>query len=311
MREKKVLITGGSGFIGTHISKKLLSRGGYALTIVDVVPPKVEGVIFVNSVFSDFEKVATALTDTDIVIHLAAMVGVDNCRNNPELVRKINYSDTKKFIDFCIEKKIKRFIFSSSSEIYGNSHRIPYVEVDRPEPISLYAKLKLEIEDYLKTKSTLMSIGIVRFFNVYGPMQRGDFVVSSFLKAAFDSQPIIIFGSGSQTRCFTYVTDAVEGLVRLMEYEGSKFEIVNIGNAKETSIKDLASLILDLVPGTKSEIAFQDYEQNGVRESFLEIDRRVPAVEKAKTLLNFEAKNDLQSGLEQIIKNYDQNSKRP
>ncbi len=305
MREKKILITGGSGFIGTHISKKLLSQGGYALTIVDVVPPRVEGVTFINSAFSNLEQVGEALADTDIVIHLAAMVGVDNCRNNPDLVKKINYLDTKKFIDFCVEKKIKRFIFSSSSEIYGNSNRIPYTEADRPEPISLYAKLKLEIEDYLKTKSTLMSVGIVRFFNVYGPMQRGDFVVSSFLKAAFNNQPITIFGSGSQTRCFTYVTDATEGLVRLMEYGGSKFEIVNIGNKKEISIKDLAILILNLVPGTKSEITFQNYEQNGVRESFLEIDRRVPAVEKAKILLNFEAKKDLQFGLEQIIKNYD------
>ncbi|MHB8870907.1 MAG: NAD-dependent epimerase/dehydratase family protein [Candidatus Doudnabacteria bacterium] len=299
-----IVITGGSGFIGSHLVAELLRRGGYDITVIDLVKPKFETINFIEANISELSKFKSSLLKADTVIHLAAMVGVDNCRNRPEMVKKTNYEDTKNFVDLCVSSKVKRFIFSSSSEIYGNSKKLPYNENDRPEPISLYAKFKLEIEDYLAKRSDKISVGVVRFFNVYGPMQKEGFAVSNFIKAAITNVPIQIFGNGDQTRCFTYIDDAVTGIIKLLEYNKSPFEIVNIGNPTEISIKKLAEMVLVSVPGTRSVIQFHDYAKDGIREASLEIDRRVPDVSKAKGLLDFEAKVDLQSGLIRIIQSY-------
>lgn len=304
MNRKKVVITGGSGFIGTHLIKRLFKDDAYDITVIDTQVPKVDGVSFVQSDFCDFKKIEPYLIGVDCLIHLAAVLGVDNCNNNPDKVQKTNYCDTKEFIDLCVAKKVKRFIFSSSSEIYGNSKDIPYMESNMPEPFSLYAKNKLEIEKYLKAVSSEMSIGIARFFNVYGPSQRNNFVVSIFIEAALNNREINIFGNGSQSRCFTYVEDAVDGVVMLIKYDKAPFEIVNIGNPVEVSINKLAEIILKHIPESRSEIVFRQYG-NDIRESALEITRRVPSVEKAKSLLGFVAKVDLDTGISLTIKHYE------
>ncbi len=302
--KKQVVITGGSGFIGTHLTKKLLEIGKYEIVIIDLIPPKVDGVRFVQAEIADLEKIKSYLSGSDVVIHLAAMVGVDNCRNNPEKVRQVNYEDTKNLIDFCAINNVKRFIFSSSSEIYGNSTEIPYREDGIPQPISVYAQCKLQIENYLKTKTKPMGVGIVRFFNVYGPGQKDSFVVSIFLKAAINNEPINIFGAGNQTRCFTYVGDAVEGVANLVEYDKTPYEIVNIGNPNEVSIKEVAQLVLKNVPQSKSIINYKTYGDGEVRDISLEIDRRVPSAEKARDLLGFQAKTDLDNGISLILQTY-------
>ncbi|OGE87879.1 MAG: hypothetical protein A3J07_04185 [Candidatus Doudnabacteria bacterium RIFCSPLOWO2_02_FULL_49_13] len=302
--KKRAVITGGSGFIGTHLTRKLLEIGTYDIVIIDLVPPKVDGVQFVHAEIADLEKIKPYLSDSDVVIHLAAMIGVDNCRNNPEKVRQVNYEDTKNLIDFCAANNVKRFIFSSSSEIYGNSTEIPYREDGIPQPISVYAQCKLQIENYLKTKAENMSVGIVRFFNVYGPGQKDSFVVSIFLKAALNHEPINIFGAGNQTRCFTYVGDAASGVARLVEYDQTPYEIVNIGNPNELSIKDVAELVLKKISQSKSVINYKTYGAGEVRDVSLEIDRRVPSIEKARDLLGFEAKTNLSDGMSLILQAY-------
>ncbi len=303
MPSKKLVITGGSGFIGTHLTKRLIDNGNYKITIIDLMPPKVSDVEFVQADISDLEKIRPYLTNADVVVHLAAMVGVDNCRNNPERVRQINSEETKMLIDFCADNKVKRFIFSSSSEIYGNSKEIPYREDGQPEPISVYAQCKLEIENYLKTKTEKMTVGIVRFFNIYGPGQRDSFVVSIFIKAAMNNQPLNIFGAGNQTRCFTYVTDAVEGVAKLIEYDKTPYEIVNIGNPNEVTIKEVAELVLKNNPHSQSTINYKTYG-DGERDASLEIDRRVPSVKKAENLLGFQATVSLNEGIQLILENY-------
>jgi UDP-glucose 4-epimerase len=303
--KKQVVITGGSGFIGTHLTKKLLETGEYDIVIIDLVPPKIDGVQFVKAEIADLEKIKSYLSGADVVIHLAAMIGVDNCRNNPDKVRKVNSEDTKNLIDFCAKNNVGRFIFSSSSEIYGNSTEIPYKEDGIPQPISVYAQCKLEIENYLKIKHGNMSIGIVRFFNVYGPGQKDCFVVSIFLKAALNNEPIDVFGTGKQTRCFTYVGDAVEGVAKLIEYNKTPYEIVNIGNPNEVSIKEVAQLALENVQQSNSVINYKTYGGLEVRDVSLEIDRRVPSVEKARDLLGFEAKTSLNDGISLILKTYE------
>ncbi len=299
----KTIITGGSGFIGTHLIKKLLNTGDFDITVIDLVYPKIPGVGFIESNISDVNKFKSDIKDADVVIHLAAVMGVDHCNDNPEKVWKTNYCDTKNFIDICIENKVKKFIFSSSSEVYGNSKDIPYQENNVLDPISLYAKNKIKIEEYLSKNSSKFNVGIVRFFNVYGPWQKNNFVIPAFIEAALENRDINIFGDGNQSRCFTYVEDAVDGLEKFMRYNKTPFEIINIGHSTETRIKDLAKIVLEYIPETKSKIVFKQYG-GSVREPHFDIARRIPLVKKAYELLKFKANTDLRTGIVPTINHF-------
>lgn len=300
----KILVTGGSGFIGTYMIKCLKKHGYTNITVLDVLPPKVEGVSFVESDFGNKILVRRLLKDVKYVFHFAAMVGVDKCRLDPEGVNRVNYQNTKELIDLCIESGVERFVFSSSSEVYGNSIDIPYREDATLYPISEYAKCKFKVEQYLKEvqEKSIMTAGIVRFFNIYGVGQKKDFVVPLFIDKALSSAPLTILGDGKQTRCFTYVEDAVEGVYKVFKYTDTPYEIFNIGNPNEYSISELAKVILECTPQSKSNIVNEDYG-NGIREAFLEINRRVPATEKAEKLLSFKAKIALKEGIKKVISN--------
>lgn len=296
-----LLITGGSGLIGTYLTKELLKTKIYQITVVDKLKPAVKGIRFVKSDFSNKKIMLPLLNKADFVFHLAAMVGVDNCRLNPKQVIKVNYQDTKKLIDWCVKFKIKKIVFASSSEIYGNSKELPFRESSNPSPISVYAKCKLKIEKYLKKvqEKSSMKVGIVRFFNVYGPGQK-DMVIPLFVEAASYNKPLTVLGDGHQTRTFIYVEDAALGLYKIFNFEG-EFEIFNIGSEEEIKIIDLAKIILKLFPNSKSNIVNVSYGGK-FRERKLEIYRRVPSIDKAKRLLNFKPKNTLEQGIQKFIK---------
>ena len=299
----KILITGGSGFLGRHVCQLLKSRG-YFVTVVDKVPLREKEVQFYSTEFSNQATMVPLLKQSDAVIHLAAMVGVDNCRLHPKEVMKINYTDSIKLIDTSIDCKVKKFVFSSSSEVYGNSREVPFREDSELKPNSLYGKTKIMVEEYLKVvnrNNPEFHVGIVRLFNIYGPGQRGDFVIPKLIKLAQENRPITIYGDGKQTRCFTFVKDASEGLVKLLEYEDTSFETVNIGSIAQYTISDLAGKILELLSRSKSEIVYQPYGKKGVREEFLEIQKRIPATGKSNRILGFEAKTRLDEGLKSMI----------
>lgn len=295
MREEldsKIVVTGGSGFIGSHMVQCLKKHSYTNITVVDVVLPKSGEVKFVKADFGDISTLDRVLDDAKYVFHFAAMVGVDKCRLHPDDVYRVNDTNTKKFIDLCVIKGVKRFIFSSSSETYGNSKDIPYREDGVPEPFSDYAKCKISIEKYLQHVSNYskMTVGVVRLFNIYGIGQKKDFVVSIFVDKALRDQPLTILGDGEQTRCFTYVEDAVEGIFKTFRYIDTQFEIFNIGNPKEYTINQLANLVLEVVSDSSSEIIH-------VRNSCFDIKRRVPNVDKAKEILSFSATTSLKAGL--------------
>ena len=297
-----VLITGGSGFVGTHLIRYLQKHKLKNITVIDLTSPKVKGIKFIKSDFNKTNILASALKDKDYVFHLAAVVGVDKSRLNPKKVHRINNTNTKKFINLCAKMDVKRFIFSSSSEVYGNSKNIPFKENSKLSPVSEYGRSKIEVEQYLKKVQNKFKkgIGIVRFFNAYGPGQRKDFVVSKFIDNAGSGKAIKIFGDGKQTRCFTYVNDAVEGLYRVSKYNKTRYEIFNIGSNQEHTINELAKIVLKNIPDTKSKVLYIKYG-NGQRNYRLEIKRRVPAVDKAFKLLGFKAKTTLKRGVKQII----------
>lgn len=276
-KRQRILVIGGSGFIGANLAKTLINRGYSSVGVIDIKPPSSQGVFYYRMDIGDLEGVKKILKQYDCVVDLAAVVGVDKRQDHPEMVKQINYEDTKGLIDACVDAGIKKFLFSSSSEVYGNSLAVPYKEEDAPQPISLYAKYKVEIERYLREKSGHgMKIMIARFFNVYGPGQRNDFVVSKFMSAALRGESLVIFGDESQTRCFTYVTDAAESLMKMIEYQNSDYEIVNIGSRQEVHVRQLAQMILAIVPQPRSRIIFEGYDRKETRRADIEISRRVP-----------------------------------
>lgn len=301
LKKEQILITGGSGLIGTYLTKELLKHKKYQIIIVDKLKPSIKGIKFVKSNFSNTKIMLPLLKKADYLFHLAAMVGVDNCRLNPKEVIKVNLTDTKKLIDWCVKLKIKKIVFASSSEIYGNSKKLPFREKNRPFPISVYAKCKVSIERYLKKvqEKSSMKVGIVRFFNVYGPGQK-DMVIPLFVDAASYSKPLTVLGNGNQTRTFMYVSDAVKGIQKVFNFD-SDFEIFNIGSEEEITINGLAKIILKLFPNSKSNIVNVAYGGK-YRARELEIYRRVPSIDKAKLLLKFKAKTTLEQGIQKFVK---------
>ncbi|CAN5305291.1 SDR family oxidoreductase [soil metagenome] len=299
MENTKIVITGGAGFVGKRLINLLTKKGFKNITVVDTFETKFENVKYIKTDFADEKIIKPILEKTDIFFHLAAMIGVDNCRNHPDLVRQVNYTNTKQLINWALDKGVKRIVFTSSSEVYGNSKDIPYKEDGELEPVSVYGQAKVDIENYLleAQKKSKMSIGISRLFNVYGPGQKIDFVVSIFINAALSNKPLQIFGTGEQTRTFTYVDDVANGLLKLGLYNKTPYEIVNLGSKEEYSITNLAKMILDLIPESTSQIDYVQYGEEGTRTSNYEIVKRVPSIEKANRILDFEAKTTLREGL--------------
>lgn len=304
MKHTKVLVTGGAGLIGRNVVPILLERG-CEVVVLDHFSYPSEAVSSIQADFFDTAVVVPLLKKCDLVIHLAAMLGVDNCRLNPEKVVEINYHKTKDFFDLCVECGVSRIVFSSSSEVYGDSLKTPFKEDGELLPYSEYGKNKVLMEKYLSTlqQKSAVTIGIVRFFNVYGPGQQPTFVVPLFINKCIKNEPITVHGSGEQIRCFTYVGDAALGLVKMCEYDASPYEIINIGRSYEYTMMDLARTVKNAIPESKSEIVMIPYGSNGVRSSDMEVMRRIPSVEKARRLLGFEATTSLENGIALTLQN--------
>lgn len=301
-RKNKILVTGGSGFLGSHLVDALIEEGN-EVVVLDQVTPQTKKAKFVQGSFDNEEIVLPILKKVNQVFHLAAIVGVDNCDNNPSLVNDININATKMFINWVADADIDRVVFTSSSEVYGNIKEVPFRENMKPSPVSLYGKGKVLIEKYLKEVSNNdnLSVGIARLFNVYGPRQKSQFVVPIFIQMALKNEDLIVFGDGGQTRCFTYVEDVVQGLIKLMAHR-SRYDIFNLGNETEYSMNELANIIISAVPNCKSKVVHKKHGTDGVRSVDLEIERRIPATLKAEQLLDFYAQTPLQKGIEKIIK---------
>lgn len=298
LKDKNILITGSQGFIGKHLTNHLTKNGLYKrLTLLDINETSSGGEV-VRTISGSFvdETVSTeALRDQDIVFHLAAMVGVDNCLNNKEKLKEVNLDSTKRFIDLAVTAGCKKIVFSSSSEIYGNSPKVPYEETDVPTPVSDYAKYKLAIEHYLleKVGAHSLNASIVRFFNVYGPGQRPEFVIAKFADLAKEGKDITVNGNGSQTRSFTFIDDAIRGLVLAAQYDKTKYEIFNVGNNKETTILTLAEEVISLF--TDKSLRIVQIANSSLNR--YDSDRRLPSITKAETLLGFKPTVDVKEGL--------------
>lgn len=276
-----------------------LLQQGHHVKILDLKEPalKHKNLEFANK--SILDDVENHLKDCDMVYHLAAVLGVDHTDKRPLETIKINLEGSVNVFKSAVGAGIKNMVYASSSEVYGNPRELPIKEESVKGPVSTYGVSKLASEIYAQAYNREFgtNIKIVRFFNVYGPRQSDDFVVSIFLKSALQNTPIRVFGDGSQTRCFTYVQDAVDGILKVAE-KGENGEVYNIGNNHPTTILQLAETIKE-VTGSKSEIVNVGFGKDSRLRS-REIDYRIPDISKINAL-GWQPKTRIAEGVKKIL----------
>ena len=292
----RICITGGSGFIGTHIANVLKSK--YEVVIFDRLKPKIEDIEFIKGNIID-DSIQKAFEDCDVVIHLAAAVGVKITEEDPILTLNTNILGTKNVLEACKSNNVKKIILASSSEVYGEPLKIPIEESDPAIPITSYGISKIAAEEYVKAYAVSFGLKytILRFFNVYGPGQSKDFVIPEFVSNASKNNPILIHGSGSQIRSFCHISDISNGVS--LSIEKGDNEIINIGNANEPiTISELAKKIIGIT-NSKSSIQFVPFTDSNRRRQ-KEIINRIPSIKKAESMLSYKPKISLNDGISML-----------
>jgi UDP-glucose 4-epimerase len=308
----KYLVTGGAGFIGSHLAQELLELGHEIIIVDDLssgslsnIESIVQKVNFIHGDILNKTLMDDLVGESDSVVHLAAALGVFNIMNKPLRSLKTNLNGTEIVLEAC-EKYGKPVLIASTSEIYGKNDKVPLNEKDDRiigHPLKSrwsYSEAKAVDESlayfyYLENK---LPIRIVRFFNTVGPRQVGHYgmVVPRFVGAALKNEPLSVYGSGDQIRCFCHVTDAVKALLLIMDSDKAVGQVFNVGNNSQISIMELAKKVIEIT-GSKSSIEKIAYEK-AYPEGFEDMQRRVPDISKIKQVLGWEP----EINLDQIIK---------
>jgi UDP-glucuronate 4-epimerase len=317
--QKHYLVTGGAGFIGSHVVKELLKDETIKITCLDNFDPFYKRQFKLLNI-SEFEKnhnfflldidLASVsikqLHDAvwqpvDVIIHLAAKAGVRPSIADPISYQQTNLLGTQKLLDFAVQKKAKKFVFASSSSVYGINEKMPWKEDELLLPISPYAMTKLagEMAGHVYHKLYGLPFIALRFFTVYGPGQRPDLAIHRFIKSILKDEPVTMFGDGSTSRDYTYVDDTVQGVLSAINYDQSSFEIINLGNNYAVSLKDLIADIEEIIG--KKAIINQQPEQPG------DVPRTFADISKAKRLLNYQPKTELKTGLKNFYDWFEKN----
>jgi len=298
---KTILITGGSGFIGLHLSQYL--KKDYDITVYDIKNPGDNDIEFILGDINDGKKLLQACHGIDIVIHLAAVVGVKNTEDDPITTLNTNIIGTKNVLEACARNNVKKVILASSSEVYGEPKILPIDESHIPMPVTAYGISKLASEEYLKSYAKMYDFkySILRFFNVIGQGQAVDFVFPEFINSALKNEHITIHGSGLQIRAFCHVDDICQGIKKVIPRSDN--ETFNLGNDSEPiSIENLAKKIITVL-NSQSSIRYIPFEKSD-RNRNIEIMSRVPNIQKAKKLLSFEPKMDLENSIRNVAKQF-------
>ena len=318
----RVLITGGAGFIGSHLAEACLERGDEVYVVDDLSTGSLDNLResreserFRNRLFVHVDSILNPnlmleMTGIcDVVFHLAAAVGVRYILDNPLRSIRVNVEGTDRVLELCARFK-KRVLVASSSEVYGKHLHAPLIETDNiiygpPSKFRWsYAASKLMDEfttlAYHRTKG--LSAVVVRLFNTVGPRQSGAYgmVIPRLVRQALRNQPLTVYGDGAQTRTFTYVKDVVEALIGLMDAEHATGEVFNIGGTEEVSILELARRIVRET-GSDSEIELIPYEA-AFEKDFEDMQRRVPSIEKIRAAIGFEPRTPLDAIIRHVIR---------
>ena len=312
----RILITGGAGFIGSHLTDRLVADG-HQITILDNLATGRkenlsahlggESVNFIEGSILDLPLLDALVKETEYVFHLAAAVGVFNIVNHPLDSLMTNIRGTENVLESA-HKYSKPVFVTSSSEVYGKNASDSLKESDDRilgAPVTLrwsYSEAKAIDESlaYAYWVEKKLETRIVRFFNTVGPRQLGAYgmVVPRFVQFALSNEPITIYGNGEQTRCFGHVLDAVDAVVRIAFTENTIGKVINIGNDFEISINDLAKKVI-ADTNSQSEIVYVPYEE-AYGDGFEDMERRVPNIELIKSLVGWEPKRDLSTMISDI-----------
>jgi len=304
----KYLITGGAGFIGSHLSEALIKRGD-SVTVIDNLSTGKNtlnsSIEFIEGSIFDRPLMDKSISQSDYVLHLAAAVGVFNIVNKPLESLMTNIKGTEIILELC-DKYKKPILITSTSEVYGKNNEVPLSESsDRVLGSPLlsrwsYSEAKAVDESmaYFYYQEKGLPVRLVRLFNTVGPRQVGHYgmVVPRFVSAAIKNEPLSVYGSGDQIRCFCHVSDAVRALLLVMDSDKAVGEVFNVGNNQQISIMELAKKVIE-VTGSKSIIEKIAYEK-AYPQGFEDMQRRVPDISKIKQVLGWSP----EINLDQIIK---------
>lgn len=307
MSGRRVLITGGCGFIGTHLVRRLLDEGDDVRVFDDAPPLRPLDVQIIRGDIRDAGQVAAAVKGVDIVYHLAAVVGVDNYLSRPLDVIDVNVGGTRAVLD-AATREGARLVMASTSEVFGKNPAVPWAEDgDRVlGPTSAdrwtYSSSKALAEHmvFAFVRQTDLVASIVRYFNVYGPGQRPAFLVSRSVHRALNGRPLVMYDDGAQTRCLTYVEDAIEGTVRAGALPSGIGEAFNLGSTRETTVREVVELVLELTDSDRQSFGVTD-TRTSLGSSYEDLARRVPRTNKARDLLGWQAQTPLHEGLSATI----------
>jgi UDP-glucose 4-epimerase len=296
---RRVLVTGGAGFIGSHLVKRLLERG-LRVTILDDLSTgslnnlaEANAAQFVKGEITDSSLTGKLLSDVDAVIHLAAMVDHETCLQNPALAREVNVIGTRILLEEARRCDVQRFVYASSAAVYGHAVKLPIREDSALAPISPYGVSKAEAEqqclEYAQTYG--MRAICLRFFNVFGPRQTArqySGVITEFMKNLRDGKPPLIYGDGLQTRDFVNVQDVVEAILLATDSE-TAVRVFNVATGIETTIEDLAMKLISIASQGSKPI--YGPPRTG------DIQRSVGDISKAKEKLGYSPRTDLVKNL--------------
>lgn len=312
----RYLITGGAGFIGSHLTERLLDRGDRVVLLDNLSTGSMENIRHLKSserleyhldAIENRQLLAELVDDADLVVHLAAAVGVKLIVESPVKTIETNVNGTQMILEAACKKK-KLVLTASTSEVYGKNTNVPFTEdadlVLGPTTKGrwIYAASKA-LDEFLALsywKEKKLPVIVVRLFNTVGPRQTGRYgmVLPNFVKSALDNTAISIYGTGKQSRCFCDVRDTVEGLIRLMDTDRAIGEVVNVGNTEEISIEALAQKVKQRT-GSSSPIEYVPYDQ-AYEPGFEDMMRRVPSVEKLQSLTGFRPATPLNEIIDRV-----------
>jgi UDP-glucuronate 4-epimerase len=317
----KVLVTGGAGFIGSHLCERLLSDGNRVICLDNFdnfYDPniKIKNVEGITEKFSDRFKLVTGdirnhehlkeifqKNKIDFVVHLAARAGVRPSITDPLLYQDVNIRGTIVLLEACKANGIKNFIFASSSSVYGENQRVPFTEKDLDiQPISPYGATKRagELLCYSYHHLYGMNIACLRIFTAYGPRQRPEMAIHKFARFIDQGKKIPVFGDGSSRRDYTYIDDLIEGILGVIRHHKG-FEVYNLGESQTTSLIELIRLIEEAF-GKKANIEMLELQPGDVSITYADIT-------KAKQILKYQPKVKMEEGIRRFVEWYKEGKK--
>ncbi len=311
--KKNVLVTGGAGFIGSHLVGKLLAEGDWQITIVDDLndfySPEIKranlalltgspDVEFVEADIRNFAALEPVFERTkfDTIVHLAARAGVRPSLLEPQLYIETNINGTTNLLELARQHGVRQFVFGSSSSVYGENKKVPFAEDDPIfRPISPYAATKAAGELICHTYSHLFDIRTVclRFFTVYGARQRPDLAIHKFARLIDEGKPIPVFGDGTTRRDYTYIDDIIQGVRAAMAFDASMHEVFNLGESETTELSRLIELLEDAL-GKKAIIDRQPSQPGDVPITFADIS-------KARRMLDYNPTTKIENGIPKFV----------